>query len=131
MVKQYLTLPDGSIPAGVDRAALEAAGVLIVRPVAPPRTPGMAVVQGAPVQRNGEWWQTWREVVPDNTGVTLEAASKAVRTERNTRLAACDWTQLADAPVDRLAWANYRQALRDISAQSGFPWSVEWPPLPA
>ena len=61
MVGQYLTQPDGSIPEGVDVAALEAAGVLIVRPVEPPRTPGIIVTEGEPEERGGVWWQTWRE----------------------------------------------------------------------
>jgi hypothetical protein len=54
----------------------------------------------------------------------------AVRAERNTRLAASDWTQVADAPVDKSAWATYRQALRDISTQPGFPWTTQWPSKP-
>jgi hypothetical protein len=53
------------------------------------------------------------------------------RAQRNAMLAACDWTQLADAPVDDLAWATYRQALRDIPDQAGFPASVEWPVAPS
>jgi hypothetical protein len=36
------------------------------------------------------------------------------REERNRRLAACDWTQVSDAPVHREAWAAYRQELRDL-----------------
>lgn len=56
-------------------------------------------------------------------------ASKAaqVRSQRNRLLSECDWTQLQDAPVNQQAWANYRQALRDISSQPGFPNAVEWP----
>lgn len=53
-----------------------------------------------------------------------------VRAERNEKLKASDWTQVADAPVDKAAWAVYRQALRDISAQAGFPWDVQWPAEP-
>ena len=53
-----------------------------------------------------------------------------VRADRNKRLADCDWTQLPDAPVDAQAWATYRQALRDITAQAGFPWDVQWPVAP-
>lgn len=52
------------------------------------------------------------------------------RTTRNTLLAASDWTQVADAPVDQAAWATYRQALRDITAQAGFPKSIDWPVQP-
>lgn len=65
MVMQFLTASDGSLPAGVDRAALEAAGVLIVRPTPVPREPGFFAVEGEPEQRDGVWWQTWRlEPVP-------------------------------------------------------------------
>jgi hypothetical protein len=53
-----------------------------------------------------------------------------VRTRRDELLARCDWTQLPDSPVDHQAWANYRQALRDVPSQSGFPYSVVWPEAP-
>jgi hypothetical protein len=56
--------------------------------------------------------------------------ANVVRLDRNERLSTCDWTQLADAPVDSLAWANYRQALRDVPSQLGFPWEVQWPVEP-
>lgn len=56
--------------------------------------------------------------------------AEAVRADRNHRLAASDWTQVADAPVDKAAWVTYRQALRDITTQQGFPWSVQWPDTP-
>jgi hypothetical protein len=59
-----------------------------------------------------------------------EEQSVRVRAERNVRLAACDWTQLADAPVDSLVWANYRQALRDVPSLDGFPWTFQWPEKP-
>lgn len=57
--------------------------------------------------------------------------AKRVRDDRNKRLADCDWTQLPDAPVDAAAWATYRQALRDVTSQEGFPWTVVWPEIPA
>lgn len=57
-----------------------------------------------------------------------------VRAQRNTKLAECDWTQLADSPLSpeqKLAWADYRQALRDLPNQEGFnPLSFEWPSQP-
>ena len=52
------------------------------------------------------------------------------RAERNALLAASDWTQVPDAPVDQAAWATYRQALRDITAQAGFPEQINWPEAP-
>ena len=56
--------------------------------------------------------------------------AKSVREQRSTKLADCDWTQVADAPVDKTVWAIYRQALRDITKQSGFPWDINWPTEP-
>ena len=56
--------------------------------------------------------------------------SANARKRRNKLLSASDWTQVADAPVDKAAWATYRQALRDISAQEGFPATVVWPNQP-
>lgn len=75
----------------------------------------------------------------DATAAEQEAAYKAmkdaeqaasVRSSRSDKLKDSDWTQVADAPVDKAAWATYRQALRDISAQAGFPWTVVWPTQP-
>ena len=56
--------------------------------------------------------------------------AKNVRATRDAKLAECDWTQVADAPVDKATWATYRQALRDVTAQEGFPWTVTYPEKP-
>mgnify|MGYP001548406029 CR=1 FL=1 len=67
------------------------------------------------------------EPVPEPSDEELAAK---IRNERNALLTASDWTQVADAPVDQAAWAVYRQALRDIPTQEGFPQSVTWPVAP-
>jgi len=64
------------------------------------------------------------EAIPD------EEKAGQVRAERNDKLTASDWTQVADAPVDKTVWATYRQALRDITTQTGFPWTITWPDAP-
>jgi len=56
--------------------------------------------------------------------------SEAIRKQRNDKLKDSDWTQVADAPVDKTVWATYRQQLRDITVQEGFPWAVTWPDAP-
>jgi len=56
--------------------------------------------------------------------------AKSVRETRTTKLAESDWTQIADSTADKAAWATYRQALRDISTQSSFPWDITWPVQP-
>ena len=79
------------------------------------------------------------DTTPAQTAAEQEAAYKAskdaeqaksVRTSRNDKLKECDWTQVADSTADKTAWATYRQALRDITAQAGFPWTVTWPDAP-
>ncbi len=57
----------------------------------------------------------------------------AIRAERNRLIAASDWTQLPDAPLaaaQKAAWSAYRQALRDVTGQETFPFSVVWPAAP-
>ena len=75
----------------------------------------------------------------ETTAAEQEAAYKAmkdaeqaanVRSTRNSMLKDCDWTQIADSTADKEAWATYRQALRDITAQAGFPWTIDWPVAP-
>jgi hypothetical protein len=56
--------------------------------------------------------------------------AKSVRASRDEKLKTSDWTQVADAPVDKTVWATYRQALRNLTTQSGFPWTITWPDAP-
>jgi len=56
--------------------------------------------------------------------------AKAVREQRTQKLSDSDWTQIADSTADKTAWATYRQALRDITSQAGFPWTITWPDAP-
>jgi hypothetical protein len=65
------------------------------------------------------------EAIPD------EEVAGQVRAERNSKIAATDWTQGKDIPDNTSSqWAAYRQALRDVPAQAGFPWEVTWPTQP-
>ena len=66
----------------------------------------------------------------DRDAERLEQAANQARAERDRLLTASDWTQIADAPVVSLEWQSYRQALRDVPQQSGFPDDVEWPTPP-
>jgi hypothetical protein len=100
--------------------------------------------QGVEQQSDGKWYTKYvlGPIFTDTAEATAaeqEAAYKAmkdaeqaerVRADRNKRLADCDWTQLADSPVDKAVWATYRQALRDVPAQAGFPWTINWPTQP-
>ena len=61
----------------------------------------------------------------------IEDTTLLMRERRNAMLAASDWTQVADAPVDREAWAAYRQALRDLPDNTPDPRNVVWPVPPS
>lgn len=78
----------------------------------------------------GAWHPRAAEPPPFMAGPDMDGLAASIREDRNARLAACDWTQVADAPVDRDAWAAYRQALRDITEQPTFPTFVQWPEQP-
>lgn len=54
---------------------------------------------------------------------------REVRQKRNGLLLASDYTQLTDVMANKAAWATYRQALRDITAQQD-PFSITWPTAP-
>lgn len=77
------------------------------------------------------------EIVGDADGnpttidpATIPMTPEQARAKRESLLIESDWTQMPDAPVDKAAWATYRQALRDITQQSGFPHDVVWPTKP-
>jgi len=75
----------------------------------------------------------WRAYTAEEKAEIDTQKAAAVRRERNTKLSECDWTQLNDTPLDnpsKVAWTTYRQSLRDIPAQSGFPHNVIWPAKP-
>jgi hypothetical protein len=80
-------------------------------------------------QIDGKWYTKYSVADMDDEAKAVKDAeqAKSVRTARDEKLKDSDWTQIADAPVDKAAWATYRQALRDVPAQSGFPWEVTWP----
>lgn len=60
------------------------------------------------------------------------AAVAALRQQRNLKLSASDWTQLADAPpAAQAAWKAYRQALRDLPATVADPANPVWPTPPS
>ena len=81
---------------------------------------------------DGQWLQRWNTVAFSDDIIAKNSAIKGqnARGVRNELLAQCDWTQLADSPVDKTAWATYRQSLRDVPAQTGFPDSIDWPSKP-
>ena len=84
---------------------------------------------------NGIYYQTWNIRLMNDTEkekATKERAEKVIR-ERTLYLYQSDWTQIPDVQITeekKQAFLVYRQALRDIPLQAGFPWNVTWPVLP-
>lgn len=65
---------------------------------------------------------------------TQEELEEIERANRNDLLLKSDWSQTNDAPISaelKTRWATYRQRLREVPAQSGFPYEINWPVTPA
>lgn len=103
--------------------------------------------QGVEQQSDGKWYSKYvlGPVFTDNedgTAAQQEAAYKAqkdaeqaasVRSDRDRRLAKTDWRVikvLEAGSLQNFDWAAYRQMLRDVPSQGGFPWNVAWPTEP-
>lgn len=120
---EVLARPDGF-------AVLDGLGYNRAEPLA--REPHTAY--GTEWVKDGEF--VFREVVlvaEVDEDAKYAAQAAEVRDLRDLRLALSDWTQLADCPLDeagKAAWADYRQELRDVPQQLGFPESVVWPSIP-
>ena len=103
---------------------------------------------GAEQDANGNWVQAWTErdmfsEYTDDEGVTHSKAeqetayqdgldagvAESVRTDRDSRLAVTDFHALTDTVMSE-AMTEYRQGLRDVPGQVGFPHEVNWPESP-
>jgi hypothetical protein len=139
--------PDTSFPQVLSKEILEDFNAVAIMegPQAVPTTPYEYSYRNGIQEINGKWFTKYEvgPVFTDNdeqTAEEQELAYKAqvderyavgVRQTRNELLKESDWTQVADAPVNKEAWATYRQALRDITAQSTFPFNIEYPVKPS
>lgn len=132
----YRDNPDVSFPVPTPDSTLAEFNVYPCQSVAPPSVDyTQNLTMGPPMLDNGAWEQTWivSAASPEEIAARRDGQWEAVRSDRNLRLSACDWTQLPDCPlsnVQQTAWATYRQALRDITAQAD-PFTIAWPGLPA
>lgn len=113
--------PDNATPPQVDGAR-----VLLVESL-PGSIEGWRVIDGA-LQYTGRPGplHIWR-----HDAATWEVSIPLIVAQRNALLVASDWTQLPDAPsAGKAAWASYRQALRDLTDQAGYPNEIVWPIAP-
>lgn len=107
------------------------ADVVFEGPQAQPTRYQFAYLDGVE-QIDNKWYTKWSVTDMDQEAKDAldTAQAEAVRKQRNEKLSASDWTQVEDSPVDKAAWATYRQSLRDITGQEGFPWTITWPTQP-
>jgi hypothetical protein len=78
-------------------------------------------------------WQVAYDRHRNPPAPTPEQVEANARAWRDNLLAACDWTQLPDTQLtdsQKQLWAAYRQSLRDVTTQVGFPTNIEWPTPP-
>lgn len=94
---------------------------------------GLVAVPGCWDHRLHQWDTEAARVMPRSPAPpTVDELAAAARAERARLLSATDWTQLADVPDETsMAWRPYRQALRDITEQPGYPATITWPDVPA
>lgn len=121
-----------SFPAVITDETAASFGVVPVAPAVEPAYDHTVDLSRTAQKKNGKWVEVWvsTPATPQEIADRTNDKANSVRSERNRLLADSDWTQLPDAPVDRTVWATYRQALRDIGQQPGFPWNITWPVKP-
>ena len=140
--------PQTSFPKKIGDAILASYGIYHVMPDAQPEHDPLVqiVVRDAEPHREtrikqaddlepadvavGDSYETGRWVI----GYTVankpqDQAEQAVRNKRDQLLAQTDWMALSDVTMSA-EMQSYRQALRDITDQQGFPYSVTWPAKP-
>jgi hypothetical protein len=125
--------PNTSMPQLLSEELLNdfGADVVLEGPQASPTRYQFSFADGVE-QTGGKWYTKYSVADMDQEAKDALDTTQAgaMRKQRNEKLSDSDWTQVADAPVDKQAWATYRQALRDITAQEGFPWNITWPVEP-
>jgi hypothetical protein len=124
----------------------DALGVDPVNVVGKPEVSGQykkIIRDGVEQDSKGNWCEKWTEVdmFSDTDEATKEEQeaeyqtqidadeARKVRADRNQKLQDTDWMGMSDVAMST-GWATYRQALRDVPNQEGFPHEVEWPEEP-
>ena len=124
-----------SFPSTISDASMAEYGAIRVFNTTPPElTDTQVLEEDTPVFSNEDqrWTQVWqvRDMTAEEIQQRNDGKASEARIVRNEKLAESDWTQLNDSNVDKSVWATYRQELRDIPSQPGFPLEVVWPTQP-
>jgi hypothetical protein len=123
--------PNTSMPQQLTEATINELGgdVVFEGPQAQPTRYQVAFSDGVE-QISGKWYTKYSVSDMDAKAIAAKDAeqAKSVRAQRDTKLAALDWTQGKDIAAEvSVPAATLRQALRDVPSQAGFPWEITWP----
>ena len=135
VLAKFNTYSDGSNDVNIRGGVMEDGDQLISMPTDEDGKPIDERMYFVKAKWNGSEWEegaTEDEIAAWNASERIKL-EQWVREERTRRLAATDWTQVLDNPIDaatREAYRVYRQALRDVTEQERFPLYIEWPVLP-
>lgn len=127
--------PNTSFPDKVSDEFLEQYNIYPVRPTEIPQ-PFNNITQNAapsdPILLKGKWIQDWKitNATDEEVEQRLGDLKQNARATRNQLLAETDWMALSDVTMTA-EMAAYRQALRDITSQAGYPTNIVWPTKPA
>lgn len=122
-----------SLPKNPSADILAEHRIITIEPSEPPIIDHTQnITEDKPRRSRNTYRQSWTvtPATPKEIEERTATEALAIRAKRNQLLDSTGWTQLPDAPVDRAAWAAYRQQLRDLPSQPGFPWAVQWPNEP-
>lgn len=127
--------PETSFPSVISDDIAALFGAFSVIATDPPKFNHTQNISNTAVFKNGAWVETWTitSASPEEIAVRTSEKSSRVRDDRNRKLAECDWTQLVDSPLNpeaKAAWAFYRENLRMVPDQPGFPFNITWPTQP-
>jgi hypothetical protein len=129
--------PNTSFPSQWTPALVEELGLDPVFESPTPTTTRYQVAfkDGVEQDAQGRWLWKWSiSEMDDETKAAKDAeAAKAVRATRDGKLAECDWVVIKNLELNQNipgVWEVYRQGLRDVPAQAGFPHDITWPAKP-
>lgn len=88
------------------------------------------IVNGVVVEMTQEEIAEYNQMIADIDEQRIKGIEANTLRTRDFLLTQSDWTMLLDVPTDKKAWKAYRQALRDITQQPGFPDNIVWPTKP-
>ena len=119
--------PNTSFPSTFSSSVLTDFGLLVLDfDAKPSATDSQKVIEGDIEVRDDVAYQTYAvaDKSAEKIASELDGKKANVRAQRDAQLSATDWAILPDSALlasDKTIYTNYRTALRDVPAQSGFP----------